>query len=71
MSFIFSFFIIILFFGLFIIIAVLGFLRSLFGFGKRKNTTQDSQSNNFEQPKAKHKIFDEKDGEYVDFEEIK
>ncbi|MFZ4724637.1 MAG: DUF4834 family protein [Paludibacter sp.] len=70
MSFLFSFIVIILFIGLFIIIAVLGFLRSLFGFGKRKNPMQNEPSQGFEQPTTKHKIFDKKDGEYVDFEEV-
>jgi len=71
MSFIFSFLMIILFVGLFIIIAVLGFLRSLFSFGKRKNPNMDSQSDGFEQPTTKSKIFDKKEGEYVDYEEVK
>lgn len=70
MSFLFSIFIFILFFGLFIIIAVLGFLRSIFKFGKTKNTMQDNTQRDFEQPAPKPKIFDKKDGEYVDFEEV-
>ena len=70
MSFLFSIFIFILFVGLFIIIAVLGFVRSIFRFGKNKNPMQDKSERDFEQPAAKHKIFDKKDGEYVDFEEI-
>jgi len=63
MSFIFAILLFILFIGLFI--------RSLFSFGKRNNQTQDTQSQNFEQPTGKSKIFDQKEGEYVDFEEIK
>jgi len=74
MSFIFSFLIIILVIGLFIIISVLGFIRSflgsIFGFGKHKNSTQNSQSQDFQQPTSKSKIFDKKEGEYVDFEEM-
>jgi len=69
MSFIFAIFVFILFIGLFIILAVLGFLRSLFGFGKRKNPLQDQHSEPFEKPSSK-KIFDKKEGEYVDYEEV-
>jgi hypothetical protein len=71
MSFIFGILLFILFLGLFIIMSVLGFIRSIFTFGKRNNSTQDKQSQNFEQPNGKSKIFDKKEGEYVDFEEIK
>lgn len=70
MSFLFSILIFILFIGLFIIIAVLGFVRSLFRFGKTKNPMQDSTEGDFKQPAPKPKIFDKKDGEYVDFEEV-
>ena len=69
MSFLFFIFIVILFIGIFIVVAVMGFLRSIFNFGKGKNA--GSQSQDFEQPAAKSKIFDKKEGEYVDFEEIK
>ncbi|HEY5593167.1 MAG TPA: DUF4834 family protein [Paludibacter sp.] len=31
----------------------------------------DSQSDGFEQPTTKSKIFDKKEGEYVDYEEVK
>lgn len=72
MSFILFILIFILFIGLVIILAVAGFIRSLFSFGKRKGPLQDEQSQEFEQQAAsKHKIFDKKEGEYVDFEEIK
>lgn len=69
MSFIFAIFVFILFIGLFIVLAVLGFLRSLFSFGKRKNPLQDQHSEQFEKSSSK-KIFDKKEGEYVDYEEI-
>ena len=71
MSFIFAILLFILFVGLFIILSILGFIRSLFSFGKRNNQSQDTQSQDFEQPTGKSKIFDQKEGEYVDFEEIK
>lgn len=60
----------ILLIGLFIILAVLGFIRSIFSFGRKKNNSEDQQSSNFQQPTTKSKIFDKKEGEYVDFEEI-
>jgi len=70
MSFIFAILLFVLFFGLFVILSVFGFIRSLFSFGKRDNT-QGHQTQDFEQPTEKSKIFDKKEGEYVDFEEIK
>ena len=57
--------------GLIIISTVFSFVRSIFGFGKRKDNPQNQQNQDFEQPAAKTKIFDKKEGEYVDFEEIK
>lgn len=57
--------------GLIIISTVLGFIRSIFSFGKRANQTQNTQSQGFEQPTSKSKIFDKNEGEYVDYEEIK
>jgi len=71
MSFIFAILLFILFIGLFIILSVLGFIRSLFSFKKRNDPTQNSHAQDFEQPNGKSKIFDKKEGEYVDFEEIK
>ena len=71
MSFIFAILFFILFLGLFIVLSVFGFIRSLFSFGKRSNQGQNQQTNDFEQPAGKSKIFDKKEGEYVDFEEIK
>jgi len=70
MSFIFSILFFFLFIGLFIIVVVLGFLRSVFRFGKRKNPMDPSQSQDIEQPPVKPKIFDKKEGEYVDYEEL-
>ena len=71
MSIIFAILLVILFFGLFIIMSVFGFIRSIFTFGKNNRTTPDNQPQDYEQPNAKSKIFDKKEGEYVDFEEIK
>ena len=72
MSFIFAILFFILFIGLFIILSVLGFIRSLFTFGKRNRPNQDnSPSHDFEQQGAKSKIFDKNEGEYVDYEDVK
>jgi hypothetical protein len=67
----FLFFIIIFVFVIVLIIisTVFGFLKSLFSFGRR-NPTQHT-SNTTHQPQEKRKIFDKKDGEYVDYEEVK
>jgi ATP-dependent Zn protease len=70
MGFIFAIFIFILFIGLFILLSVVGFLRSIFNFGKKKNPLQDQQSEEFKKPAGKSKIFDKKEGEYVDYEEL-
>jgi len=71
MSFIFAILIFILFVGLFIIMSVLGFIRSLFSFGKKNRTSGNTNSQVMDQPNDKSKIFDKSEGEYVDFEEIK
>ena len=71
LSFLFFIVIFVLVTGLVIISTIFGFIRSIFGFGKRKNPLNDSHSQEFEHPTEKPKIFDKKEGEYVDFEEIK
>jgi hypothetical protein len=64
---------IVLFFGLFAIMAVFGIIRSFFGFGKRKDQTYKEQQQNYGSNSSdkKPKIFDKSEGEYVDYEEIK
>ena len=71
LSFLFFIVIVVLVIGLTIISAVFGFIRSIFSFGKRSNTNQNNHSQDFDQPQTKTKIFDQKEGEYVDYEEIK
>jgi hypothetical protein len=71
LGFLFFIVIFILVVGLIIISTVLGFIRSIFSFGKRKSQTQSSDSQPFEQPTSKSKIFDKNEGEYVDYEEVK
>jgi mannose/fructose/N-acetylgalactosamine-specific phosphotransferase system component IIC len=56
--------------GLIIISTVLGFIRSIFSFGRRSDQSQKSESESYEQPSAKSKIFDKNEGEYVDYEEV-
>jgi len=63
--------ILVLVIGLIIISTVLGFIRSIFSFGKQSKQAQNSDSESFEQPSTKSKIFDNSEGEYVDYEEIK
>lgn len=64
-----------LFFFIIIFILILGvsvvgsILRTIFGFGKRKNTPAKQPVS--EAPKDHKKVFDKNEGEYVEFEEIK
>jgi len=71
LGFLFFILIFILFIGLMIISSIFGFIRSIFNFGKRNTKTPDSQSQDFQQPTTKSKIFDKNEGEYVDYEEMK
>jgi hypothetical protein len=50
----------------------LGFIRSIFNFGRRKNSTQTEtpRESPFQQ-KQRNKVFDKNEGEYADYEEIK
>jgi len=57
---------------LIVISTVLGFIRSIFSFGRRATQPQNPQSQNFEQQQSnKSKIFEKNEGEYVDYEEVK
>jgi len=80
LGFVFFFVLIIIFFGLTILS---GILRALFGFGRRNSSSTRSSSTNNEgnytnenkrgnarnTPKRK-KVFDDDEGEYVEYEEI-
>jgi len=66
--------------GVVILLFILGFLRSIFGFRRRKDPFADGQSfneeqreryNPFKSSKDKKKIIDKDEGEYVDYEEMK
>jgi uncharacterized protein HemY len=72
MGFLVSILFVVLFFVLLIFLFVLGFLRSIFKFGKRKNAyTSENKENTYQQQKQRNKVFDKNEGEYADFEEIK
>jgi hypothetical protein len=71
LGFLFFIIIFVLIIGLLIISTLFGFIRSLFGFGKRGAQNQNSQTPSHEQPNSKSKIFDKNEGEYVDYEEVK
>lgn len=79
LGFILIFVLIIIFFGLSIIGSV---LRTLFGFGRRSSSTNngsaENRSNQSQRNKRadnasskRKKIFEEDEGEYVEFEEVK
>lgn len=81
LGFIFFFVLIIIVFGLTIISGV---LRALFGFGKRNSSTRSTSSNsgtnnstyenkkgNAQDTPKRKKLFDDDEGEYVEFEEVK
>lgn len=72
LGFIFFIIIFVLVIALIVISTVLGFIRSIFGFGRRNTSNQNVHTQDFE-PKStnKSKIFDSNEGEYTDFEELK
>lgn len=65
-----------IFIGIAILLSVLGVVRNIIGFGRKKkpfpgeNNPNNSKSD-FNNPKSQRRIFAENEGEYVDFEEIK
>lgn len=72
MGFLVSILFVVLFFILLIFLFVLGFLRSVFSFGKRKNPYQpENKEDTYSQQKQRNKVFDKNEGEYAEYEEIK
>lgn len=77
------FFIILLVIALVIISIVSSVFRLLFGFGRRRNPQEHTYNQTYEEEKRRDsygsrqqapprkKIFNEDEGEYVDFEEVK
>jgi hypothetical protein len=51
--------------------SVFGFIRSLFGFGRKTKQQQDNHQSFDQQANNKEKIFKKTEGEYVDYEEVK
>ncbi len=72
MGFLISILLIFLFAGIFIFLLIVGFFRSLFGFGRRNTPKDQTQNETYNSKSAKHKkVFDKNEGEYVDFEEVR
>lgn len=72
MGFLVSILFVVLFFVLLIFLFVLGFIRSIFSFGRKKTSNQtENADNSYQQQKQRSKIFDKNEGEYADYEEIK
>ena len=60
--------------GLFILLAVFGFIRRILGFGRRPRIFgNEPTQNQYENARSNHKekIFEKNEGEYVDYEEVK
>lgn len=71
MSFLLGFFLFLLIFGLFILLIIVSFFRSLFSFGRKKPSRPASERDaEFTKRNVREKIFDKNEGEYVDYEEI-
>lgn len=77
MSFLFFLLFLVLIFGVFILLIVVGFIRNIFNFGRKMNPfsnqkqEQQSSGSHFNQPESKKKIIEKSEGEYVDYEEMK
>lgn len=72
MGFLVSILFLVLFFVFLIFLFVLGFLRSIFSFGKRKNSHRPENKDTIYQEQKQHnKVFDKNEGEYAEYEEIK
>lgn len=56
---------------LFILMSVLGFIRSIFGFGRKRKSSENKAQSFDQQSSQKEKIFKKTEGEYVDYEEVK
>lgn len=57
----------------FVIVSLLGVVRSLFGFGRKKQPDEYErvQNDEYNSPTKTGKVFGNNEGEYVDFEEVK
>ncbi|MEA4984389.1 hypothetical protein SDC9_61849 [bioreactor metagenome] len=79
MGFLFSLIFFVFIIGVVILLSVLGFVRSIFGFRRRKDPFPDGRNfngetneryNPFKTSKKSKKIIDKDEGEYVDYEEM-
>jgi hypothetical protein len=78
MSFLFFLLFLVIGIAVVILLVVFGFLRTIFGFGKRRNSFPGEENheertsrNPFKSPEQKPKVFDKQEGEYVDYEDVK
>lgn len=78
MNFLFFLFFLVIGIGVVILLFIFGFIRTIFGFGRRKNTfpgqegnSDKNQGSTFSSSKRGTKVFDKQEGEYVDYEELK
>lgn len=71
MHFIFLILLVALFIFLFVLMSVFGFIRSIFGFGRKRNQSQENIRTFDQEANQKEKIFKKTEGEYVDYEEVK
>jgi len=71
MGFLLSFMLLIVFILLFVVLAVFGFIRSLFSFGRQRKQNTDNYDSDRDNRRKKSKVFDDSEGEYTDYEEIK
>lgn len=80
MGFLFSLIFFVFIIAIVVLLFVMGFLRSIFGFRRRKDPFSDGQNFNDEQKERYNpfktttkskKIIEKDEGEYVDFEEVK
>jgi len=78
MSFLFFLLFLVIGIAVVILLVVFGFLRTIFGFGRRRNPFPGQENNEertsrnpFKSSKQKPKVFDKQEGEYVDYEDVK
>jgi hypothetical protein len=76
MSFLFFILFLIIFIGIAILLSILGVVRNILGFGRKRNpfpgdNNPNDNRSDFDSRKTQQKVFGENEGEYVDYEEIK
>jgi hypothetical protein len=76
MSFLFFILFLVIFIGIAVLLSILGVVRNILGFGRRKSPFPGANSPNdsgsaYKANKPQSKVFADNEGEYVDYEEIK